>query len=175
LANKNLDVKGLEDLLKALDEAPQKAKPIMERAMGRSLELVEGVVKEYPPQPARTRARTFNTYERGFGHYPKSAFVGGTINAKGKRAARKAGKVRMTSERLGTKWTSEVEITDDQVLGVIGNTASYAREVQGDYQTKFHAATGWVTLDQGIEQVEEDIYATFEEGADELANWIQTA
>lgn len=174
MAEKNLEIKGLEELLQALEETPERAKPILKEKMGVSLKLIEDEVKDYPPEPSRTRAKTFNTYERGFGHYPKSAFVGGVPNAKAKRAARKAGKARQTSERLGTKWTSEVEITNEAVVGVMGNTASYADEVQGERQPAFHALTGWITIDQGMEQAEAGIYAQFEEGANELANWIET-
>ncbi len=174
MAEKNLEVEGLEELLRALEETPERAKPILKKKMGASLELIEGEVKPYPPQPSRTRAKTFNTYVRGRGQYPKSAFGGKTFNPKKARGLVKAGKVRLTSERLGTKWTSDVEISDEVVVGVIGNTASYADEVQGERQPAFHAATGWITLDQGMEQAEQGIYAQFKEGAEELAHWIET-
>lgn len=178
---KSLENKGIDELLKALQETPEIAKPIFKRAITASLELIKGVVKPYPPQPSRTRSKTFNTYVRGTGHYPKSAFAEGQLARKGAKTARKEGKVKLVSQRLGTKWTQAVEFTDEAVEGMIGNTASYADHVQGprkgqeppgyqgETQTDFHAETGWVSLYGAVDDVQEEIYATFDDGAEELA------
>jgi hypothetical protein len=175
-----LESRGIDELIKALQETPEKARPIFKKAVMASLELIKGVVKPYPPQPSRTRAETFNTYVRGTGHYPKSAFVEGQLDPKAKKTARKEGKVRLVSERLGSKWTQAVEFSDEAVEGIIGDTASYADHVQGpkkgeepegyrgETQTDFHAETGWVSLYGAVDDVQEEIYATFDDGVKEL-------
>jgi hypothetical protein len=177
---KELESKGIDELIKALQETPEIAKPIFKKAIDLSLDLIRGVVRPYPPQPSRTRAKTFNTWERGAGHYPKSAFVGEQLSPKAKRIAKKQGKARLISEILGKKWTQEIEFTDEAVEGVIGNTASYADYVQGPKrgeepegyerhpQAEFHAVTGWVSLYGAVDDVQEEIYATFDDGVKEL-------
>lgn len=181
MAEEQLGSKGINELIKALQETPEIARPIFKKAIVASLELIKGVVKPYPVQPSRTRAKTFNTYARGTGHYPKSTFAEGQLNRKMAKVARKAGAVRMVSERLGTKWTQAVEFTDEAVEGVIGNSASYADHVQGpkkgqepegytgETQAEFHAETGWVSLYGAVDEVQEQIYATFDDGVEELA------
>jgi len=181
---KNLESNGIDELIKALQETPEMAKPIFKKAIVASLELIKGVVKPYPPQPSRTRSTRFNTYVRGIGHYPKSAFVEGQLDPKAKKTARKEGKVRLVSERLGSKWTQAVEFGDEAVEGAIGNIASYADKVQGpkkgeeppgyqgENQEDFHAVTGWVSLYGAVDDVQEEIYNTFDDGVEELAKTL---
>lgn len=177
---KNLKSNGIDELIKALQETPEIAKPIFKKAITASLELIKGVVKPYPPQPSRTRSKRFNTYVRGAGHYPRSAFVEGQLDPKAKKIAHKEGAVRLVSERLGTKWTQAIDFSDEAVEGVIGNSASYADHVQGpkkgqepegyqgETQTDFHAETGWVSLYGAVDDVQEQIYNTFDDGVKEL-------
>lgn len=173
---KTLDIKGLAETIEAIEQSPEVAVPILSQKMEQSLLLIEGLVKEYPPQPRRDRAKTFNTYVRGKGRYPRSYFPGGQFNARAGRRLKKRGKVHLVSERLGTKWTHKVSVRKDQVIeGVLGNSASYAGYVQikddpeGDVdQTDFHAATGWPTLEDSIDQVEPEIDKLFDQGADEI-------
>ncbi|MCB0207716.1 MAG: hypothetical protein KDJ52_00210 [Anaerolineae bacterium] len=171
---KTFEVKGFEELLKGLDEIPKEAQPIMKGKMEDSLLSVRGTLREYPPQPSRTRAKSFNTYVRGRGHYPRSAFAGGQFNSRAGGRALRRGQAKLTSERLGTKWTHEVEFDDAAVTGVIGNTASYSNVVQGneDDQNYWHGVTGWVTLDDSLDQHEEEIYKNFEAGVIELLEVI---
>lgn len=167
----NLEVEGLEEFQRALEEAPEIARPILERRMEQGLFLLEQELKPYPPQPARDRAATFNTYVRGRGHYPRSAFADGQFDSRTGTKLLRAGQVRLTSERLGTKWTHEIEWLDEAITGVIGNSASYADVVQGskEDQNYWHGVTGWVTIDEALERHEEAIYRLFEEGVVELA------
>jgi len=165
---KTLDAKDLDRLADAFAKAPELAQDVMGGRMETNLMLIEEPLQNYPPQPPRDRAKTFNTYVRGRGRYPRSAFPGGQFNAKAARGLIRAGKVKLTSERLGTKWTHQVEFSDEAITGVLGNTASYADEVQGDQQAAFHAETGWKTLDDVLLQQEQAIYDNFEAGIDEL-------
>ena len=160
-----IDIKGLDEFVAAIQRSPETAVPILETALERALLLVEGVVKQYPPQPARDRAKTFNTYVRGRGHYPLSAFNRG---GKLKRGAKRDPTIRLTSERLGTKWTHQVDFDEAGAVGEIGNTASYADEVQGEGQADFHAETGWPTLPAAMDQQEQNIYDILELALNEI-------
>lgn len=160
---KTFEIEGFDELLEALEQAPETARPIMVKKMGDSLQALRGILRPYPPQPDRNRARTFNTYARGFGHRPRSYFGGGSRQVRSLKALGRA-----TSERLGTKWAQEVEVEPGAITGVIGNTASYANEVQGEHQPAFHEQTGWVTLETALEEADLEIFANFSEGVDEI-------
>lgn len=160
---KNIELEGFDEFVRALAEAPGLARPIMGKKMKESLFSLRGTLKETPPQPPRDRAKTFNTYVRGFGHRPKSYFTGGSRRIKGVKSLAK-----QTSEKLDTKWTDEIEFEAEAVIGVLGNTASYAQVVQGELQPDFHAQTGWITLDDALDQHEAEINDNFEAGVDEL-------
>lgn len=166
---KSLELKGFAELIQALRETPDLAKPILQKSMNRSLLVITAIVQQYPPQPRRDRSQHFNTYVRGVGRYPRSSFAGGELKKRGSKAAGpRGGKIDRTSERLGTKWTQKVEITKEGATGYAGNTASYADLVQGEHQTAFHQATGWPTLEEAVNLAEADVNAIFEEGRDEL-------
>jgi len=141
------------------DVAPQEFKG----AMGISLFDLLSIIKPYPQQPDRNRAKTFNTYVRGIGRVPKSAFF--TAKGKARKKIRTKGVAR-TSQRLGQKWTSRVEVSGNTVTGTIENSASYANVVQGTWQPAFHADTGWVTYEDAYEQVKEQIDRNFNETLD---------
>ena len=165
-----MDVRGVQALLDAVEEAPEVAVPLAEQAMLASLLAIEGRVSEYPPASEANRPRSWhgsaynlvtrkraslNTwYERGYG--PKWIRKDGTVNG------------RKTSEFLGRSWSHEVRVEDDVVEGVIGNRASYTDYVHGRKQADFHARRGWMTVFEGVEQSAEDIDAAFGEAADKL-------
>jgi hypothetical protein len=165
-----MDVRGVEELIAAITEAPDVAVPLAEQAMERSLLAIEGRVSEYPPASEANRPRAWqgsaynlvtrkraslNTwYERGYG--PKWVRKDGTVNG------------RKTSELLGRSWSREVRVDDDVIEGILGNSASYTRYVHGREQADFHARRGWMTIFEGVKQSEEDIDAAFGEAADDL-------
>ncbi len=144
------------------DASPQQFAPAMETSL---LDML-AILKPYPPQPARDRARTFNTYVRGIGHLPRSSFF---TTGKG-RQFRRVGPIRRTSEKLGQQWTSSVTVSGNTVTGVIENSASYAGVVQGLAQPSFHAETGWVTYEDAFKRAEEQIDRNFEAALDQLLN-----
>lgn len=162
---KTFEIEGFDELLEALEQAPEIARPIMAKKMTASLQALRGILQPYPPQPDRNRARSFNTYARGFGQRPRSYFGGGSRQVRSLKALGRA-----TSERLGTKWTQEVEIEPGAITGVIGNTASYANVVQGDSedQNYWHGVTGWITMETALEEANPEIFANFSEGVDEI-------
>ncbi len=58
--------------------------------------------------------------------------------------------------RLGRKWT----IQQAGFLEVeVGNNTSYGPYVQGDQQTSFHAATGWMTTRQAKDAYQDQVTA----------------
>ena len=162
---KTMELSGLDELMSAFENAPDVAIPIASKAMEQGLLLIEGAVKEYPPQPDRARTKSFNTYIRGKGRYPKSYFSGGSFDPRGGQ-----GRAKLVSERLGTKWTHTVNIDDSAVTGIVGNTASYADVIQGkeEDQNYWHGVTGWPRLDDTIDQMEEQIMDVFGAAVDEL-------
>jgi hypothetical protein len=164
-----LQVEGFDELKRALERSPEIARPIIQRAMNESLMLLVGLLRPYPPQPSRTRARRFNTYARGIGFFPRRSFEGGERKKRGAfQAGARGGRVRRVSEKLGEKWTWEVRETPAGLVGVLGNTASYSEVVQGRKQPAFHRRTGWVTVDEALGQAEPQIMERFGQAADEL-------
>ncbi len=146
---------------KVTDASPEYFKPAMEMSM---LDML-GELKPYPPQPARNRAKTFNTYVRGVGRLPKSAFF--TSTGKERKNIKTKG-AKLTSQRLGTKWTFDVEIESNTVTGTLSNNATYSNIVQGDRQPAFHAQTGWVTYEQAYDNTEQQILKNFDDAMDKL-------
>ncbi len=159
---------GFEELLQALEHAPEAATPLLRQAMLRALLAIEGRVAEYSPESEANRPRSWsgsayhvfsrkraslNTwYERGYG--PKWVRKDGTVNG------------RKTSRFLGRQWSREVRVSPGLLIeGVVGNSAPYAPHVHGEEQASFHARRGWLTLDQGLEQSQGDIDAALEEAA----------
>ncbi len=136
----------------------------------------EVVVKEiwgaYPPQPPRDRAKSFNTYVRGKGNYPKSAFVADQSEPGGYKTKRvKAGTVKLTSQRMNTRFKVDV----NGAKGTLTNTADYSSYVIGNEtedpsQVSFHSETGWVSTDQAIAQAMPQIEAIAQEAAEKFVN-----
>ena len=122
----------------------------LEAAMGEALKVVQQEASRFPPQPSRTRSKHFNTWMREVGQLPRSAF--GVSKKTGKTTIRRAGKyVIRRSEYLLQKWKvaqPQIRAGSGYIVGRITNAASYGVFVQGARQAKFHAQTGWKTVEQ---------------------------
>lgn len=162
----SIELTGFDELIRALEEMPRQTRPLAKKAMDKSLKAVRRIVSHYPAQPSRTRAKTFNTYMRGIGRFPRGAFVGGKRR---KRGAYDYGKVYETSEQLGKRWKTKTQSSGATVEGTISNAVSYADFVQGEQQVDFHAETGWVTLDDAVEQARPKIDGFFDNVLDRVA------
>ena len=127
--------------------------------------LMLGTVKPYPPQPSRTRAKTFNAWLRGVGQLPKSAFVPVKTTYKVKRQGRK---VYRSSENMKRRWGQAIRKERGGWIGYTQNYASYADYVQGQKQPPWHAQTGWVTMKQAKEKTEPRILQMFRDMAAQL-------
>lgn len=158
VADWKITVENAEELARVLDSADALFAPLASKAIATSLVAIEEEIAPYPPQPSRTRAKTFNTYVRGQGQYPKSAFVPDTNEPGGFRTKKVSrGKIRMTSQNMAGKWKQSVKTSQNAVLGTLWNEATYSGYVSGHKDDKpkqvaFHAQTGWVSTDDAIEQ-----------------------
>ena len=164
---KAVDLEGFDELHQVLAEFPHLAQEKFHGVMERGLLVVLGIVREYPPVPDRMRSGSLNTYMRGQGSYPPEAFIGpgGEVLNDPRPGFKHDG----SSERLGTRWSFDIiEGGEGALLGVAGNSASYADEVQGFHQKPYHRRTGWVTLSEALERAEPGIMEDFGKAADEL-------
>jgi len=162
-------------LEKALTNAIQQFKILASEAMVKSLEAVEEIVSPYPPQPDRMRSGHLNTYVRGQGSYPKSAFVPDATEPGGfamkKRVPRSS--IRMTSQQMDKRYKKTVVQMDETVEGSLYNTATYSGYVIGSKTEKprqqpFHALTGWPNKDDSFEQALPQIHKYVERAIDKL-------
>lgn|SRR5574340_331599 len=184
-----INIQGFEELLKALETLPEKARPLAEDAMQKSLMLLQDQLAAYPPvteanRPGRYSLATgkpMGYYERGRGWwYPimRRRTLGTQL---GKRTGsilrpksvigsnQVAGyKLRQTSERLGTKWARRVIVDSTGVIGELGTTVSYADYVQGSRQSAVHAGIGWETAADVLVDNTDEIIGFFEQAADQL-------
>jgi hypothetical protein len=162
------------ELEKVLRNMQSRFVPIASRAVAVCLETIKEIWQVYPPQPARDRAKSFNTYVRGVGRYPRSSFVQNAKFAGGYKLRRtKPGRISMTSERMDTRFNMQVHPGEIEVTGRLSNDASYAPYVIGPkdgdpHQAPFHTVTGWITstdaLDQAmpeIDRIEEEAVSKF--------------
>lgn len=186
---KAIEVEGFEELRKLMKRLPDVALDLLEKAMAQAVAAVQERAQEYPPSSEANAPGRYSTatkrpmgfWERGRGWwYPvmnreKLGKIGkrrGAIEAP--VMAGPAGyKLLQRSERLGTKWNSEVRSGKDAIEGVLGNTASYADYVQGDRQLSLHAKRGWITLAEAVEMADEDIQAAFMDAADQTIQYLE--
>jgi hypothetical protein len=202
-----LEIRGFDELLQALRDAPEQARPLVEAALQDSLALLHERLASYPPasaanRPGRTRIvkRSGQVrevpqgyYERGRGWwYPvmRARTLGerlgvrhGALSANQARRRYQGGKplgevagykLRPGSERLGTKWTTRVSVTEFGAVGEIGTNVSYADYVQGRKQPTLFGMRGWQTLDQALEASRDEIEAAFAQAAAQWAEEFNT-
>jgi len=162
----------LESLLANADE---KFTPFASKAILRAEEAVQEIIQVYPSQPSRTRSKTFNTYVRGIGRYPKSAFVVDSKAPGGYRIKKKIdrSRIRYTSEQLDKRWVKSVRASGGRATGELINTASYSGYVNGFEQgnvrqASFHKDTGWVSSDTAIADATPIIQAIANEEAEKF-------
>jgi len=164
------------ELQEALNSASALFKVYAAKGIGRSLAAISSIIEPYPPQPNRMRSGRLNTYVRGQGRYPKSAFMpdvrepGGFAIKKGARA------IKLTSQQMDKKYRQQVTVEEESVVGRLTNEATYSGWVvgpkEGDpHQVSFHAETGWVNADDAVDQAKPRIMSYISEAVD---NFIAT-
>jgi hypothetical protein len=194
VADKVIEIKGFDELLKALKDAPEKVMPFLQKAMTISVRAVQARLAQYPPSTAANQPGRINAdgdpmgyYERGRGWwYPvleRSTLgkqLGVRFGAETAARAMKRNKVKGVasvagyklrnggeSELLGRSWAVQVVEGEASITGIVGNNTSYADYVQGGRQAAIHGANGWITLDKALELAQEDIDKAFSDAADE--------
>lgn len=178
-------VPGLDDFIKKLDQIDTLYQPFGARAVAISLEAIYGIVSPYPPQPDRMRSGHLNTYVRGEGTYPASAFVQdssepGGLKIKGKAKLQKTGQVKLTSQQMSKKFKTKVISGKNEIIGNLHNSATYSGWVIGPkdgdpHQVAFHAETGWVNTDDAIEQAMPTVEAALLESVEGLLGVLRGA
>ena len=149
-------------VIKGLENASSLFLPLASQSIAVCLEAVKEEIQPTPGQPSRTRAKSFNTYVRDTGNFPRSAFKSsagtpGGYKVVGKNALKKAGRVRYTSQHSSKRFRMTVTVTEDEVIGNLHNFASYSGYLWGPedagqtpHQADYHQATGWVSTDQAL-------------------------
>lgn len=141
-----------------LDGVSEQSTPLIVEALGRGLQNLQSIISVVPPQPARDRAPSghFNTYVRGVGRLPKSAFF--TKKGKARKSIKTKG-AKQTSEKSSQRWRLNVETEGNVVRGTLENTASYSGWVWGPkdpqvdpHQVPWHTETGWASADDALEE-----------------------
>jgi hypothetical protein len=89
-------------------------------------------------------------------------------------------KLIRSSQDLGKHWAHEVRNVGGGVIGIVGNTVTYAPVVQGPReavggvkpQARRMKAIGWPNIDDAFEQAMPDIEAAFGEAVQKLLEAI---
>jgi hypothetical protein len=156
-------------LEKAMDNAIQMFVVFASKAMAKSLVAIEEAISPYPPQPDRMRSGHLNTYVRGQGQYPRSAFVADKQEPGGFRTkVVPRASIRFTSQQMDKRFKKEVKPSSSEIIGKLENTASYSGYVIGSKtedpkQASFHAETGWMNKEDALEQAKPAINGYVEE------------
>jgi hypothetical protein len=161
-------------LEKAMDNAIQMFVAFASKAMVQSLLAIEEAISPYPAQPNRMRSGRLNTYVRGQGSYPRSAFVADKSEPGGfktKRVSRAV--IRFTSQQLDKRYRIMVTPSKNEILGKLWNDASYSGYVIGSKveepkQVSFHAETGWPNKEDSLEQAKPMINGFVEQAIDDF-------
>ena len=168
---------GFVGLAKALGNAKSLFKPFASRAMSESLEAISAVIEPYPPQPDRMRSGHLNTYVRGQGRYPKSAFIPDSKEPGGFRIKKGAKAIKLTSQQMDKKYRTTVKVTSHRVVGELVNDASYSGWVVGPkegkpHQVDFHAETGWVNADDAVEKAMPDMESALDDAINDFIEFL---
>jgi hypothetical protein len=169
------ELTGYDELIEAFDTMPERALPLAEVAMKKSCLAVEGILKEYPAETAANRPGRVDQKGNPRGYYERNTGSWWPTKRKlpkGKKGGRSLGLKKVgqviyvldpTSEQLGKSWSTEIEVKDGAILGIVGTDTSYAEDVQGTNQLALFAAIGWMKIDDAAEQAGPDIDSAWNE------------
>lgn len=167
-------------LPKLLDGIDRLFIPYATKAIAISLNYLKGLISPYPPQPPRNRGGRINTYVRGVGFYPRSAFVSDSSEPGGYRVKRaKKSTIRYTSEQMDKRYAQVVKSTETGAEGTLKNTASYSGWVIGSkdnneipHQLPYHTITGWPNKDDTLNAAMPFIDAQRDKAIDQMMQAI---
>lgn len=134
-----LSVRGSRDLREKLEQV----RPALEAGV-RALALeAKGKIDRYPPAP-RGRHMRVTARQRAFLRW---AVKEGLIEVPYRRG------LSPGSQALSKKWTIQIE--EGGLRAVVGNNVNYGPFVQDrEVQSRFHAETGWKTVQEVEEELE---------------------
>lgn len=137
----DVTITGLEQLFRKLGQAG--ATNVLEPPMRRAVLRLQRRMATYPPPPTNSR------YVRGRGMANKQGVVS-----------------RYTSEKLGSRWTTQVTRNIGGLVGKIGNNVSYVRYVQSKRdQANIHRGR-WETDEGALQKETPAIVADFKGAID---------
>jgi hypothetical protein len=149
--------------------------------MAESLQALYEEQSPYPPQPDRMRSGHLNTYVRGQGNYPASAFVADKSEPGGFRTKRVSkGQIKLTSQQMDKKYKQKVTTSSSEVIGELRNDATYSGYVIGHktedpHQVSFHATTGWPNADDSVATAIPAINASVEKAINDFLKQLKGA
>ena len=125
-----VEILGLEELMKNLDRAPKVVTSHIKKGMKDAAEEIANTkgVRRYPPA--------------GSANSPPAPYY-----KRGRGLVQRNGGIRLTSERLGTQFYSKAWVSGGDAYGLLGQRASYGRYVVGDRQPPHMAQKGWRKLE----------------------------
>jgi len=131
----DVEIRGLDKLIRKLSDV--KSLRAAKVALKAGALHIKGKIATYPPASEANTPYQRRWYERGYG--PKWMRKDGTWRGS------------KTSETLGRRWT--IAERNAGLTQVVGNNVSYVPYVQDpDKQTSFHAARGWKTTGQVVDE-----------------------
>ncbi len=134
------------------DFSDRRVKAAIERGVDEHMRWAQTQYKPYPPATAINNPPGVNGrwYVRGFGWRYVS------------------GKSHKTSEMLSKSWGRGTEQMMNSIRGEVYNSASYADEVQGERQKRYHALRGWKKVSKVFETSEGRLQRTIEREVSKL-------
>src|SRR5512133_2714890 len=116
---------GFDELARACENAEVLFQPLASVAIATSIMAIHQEIAPYPPQPDRMRSGHLNTYVRGQGKYPASAFVADKQEPGGFRTKKiSKASIKLTSQQMDKKFKTKVGLSDKAVVGELKNEAS---------------------------------------------------
>jgi hypothetical protein len=149
---KQIKIEGDKELIKKLGKV--EGNKIFKGFMTIIGEEIKGKTSQYP------QSTTANSSSNPLGRWYERGYGTKYITKSGIRGKR-------TSETLSKRWYTKIGDKSAE----IGNSASYARWVQGkEFQTRFHKERGWKTLEDTAEKSAPDIEQKIKQQVDQLLN-----
>jgi hypothetical protein len=138
--NEYIEIKGLERILRRLDQLPRQVMLDLDAALKAGLNNIKSHF-DYPPASAANRPKYGSWgpyYERGIGSAYKRKRDGSVTQY-------------FNSERLSAGWSQRVSYGPYMIEAVLGNRVSYGPYVHSAaQQADFHAARGWKTAEDAM-------------------------
>lgn len=165
-----ITVEGYAELRRMIADAPELIAPIAQEAVDNSLRAIYAVIEPYPPETIANSPQNpkGKWYERHYGQRWLRKRSGFNLAASGITQRKEVNVLEglgivggsPTSEQLQLRWKLVgAEKADNEIVGELDNTASYAIPVQGplELQSGVMKDIGWKSIDDAIAESAEEI------------------